>query len=436
VSILLQKPISIFAAWCYNRPPKDVSLTPQGKTIDQVESPVGGWVPETKAERDAIREQLERILANAQFRHSKRCPALLRYVVEHALSGNTSSLKERTLGMEVFGRDPGYDTNVDPVVRSTAGEIRKRIAQYYYEPGHEREIRIDLPSGSYVPEFHLPLRPRAVARVRATSRWPIAAALAAAFVVAATLGWAALRKPPSALEQFWRPILASSNPVLLCVGQPRILSGTPGAQIGSTRAEKDPELPVTVQDLHQFGNQHVALSDAITFSRLAALLQANGKAYRIRGRSNTTLADLRDGPVILIGAFNNDWTLRLTGAERFSFERDPKTPNISWIRDQQNPSNMDWRVDFSMPYLNLTADYAIISRVLDPTLDRMVVVAAGIAKFGTIAAGEFLTDPEHLQALLQQAPPNWDRKNFEAVIETKVINGNSGPPRLVATHFW
>jgi hypothetical protein len=173
----------------------------------------------------------------------------------------------------------------------------------------------------------------------------------------------------------------------------------------------------------------------MTLTRVAGLLQSRGKAFHIRGRA-TTLTDLRDGPVVLIGAFNNEWTLRLTGEQRFSFERDPKTPEISWIRDRQNPSNTTWRVDYSMPYLKLTEDYAIISRVMDPTLERMVVVAAGIAKFGTIAAGEFLTDPAQMQTLLKKAPANWDRKNFEAVIETKVINGNSGPPRMVAAHFW
>ena len=80
-------------------------------------------------------------------------PSLLRYVVNETLEGRGSHLKERALGVEVFSRDPDYDTNADPVVRTSACEVRKRIAQYYHEPGHEDEIRIDLPAGSYVPEF-------------------------------------------------------------------------------------------------------------------------------------------------------------------------------------------------------------------------------------------------------------------------------------------
>src|SRR3974390_2737414 len=115
------------------------------------------WIPETEGERSAIRDQLERILASPLFKNSKRYPNLLRFVVERALEGHADPLKERTLGIEVFGRAPDYDTNLDHIVRTTAGEIRKRIAQYYHEPGHESEIRIDLPLGSYVPEFNWPL---------------------------------------------------------------------------------------------------------------------------------------------------------------------------------------------------------------------------------------------------------------------------------------
>ena len=117
-------------------------------------------VPTSDVDRESILQQLDRILAHPAFSHSRRYPNLLRYIVEHALSGGVH-LKERTLGIEVFGRDPDYDTNDDPVVRIAAGEIRKRIAQYYHEPGHEFELQIDIPSGSYAPEFRAPheLRP-------------------------------------------------------------------------------------------------------------------------------------------------------------------------------------------------------------------------------------------------------------------------------------
>src|SRR5271154_751896 len=107
-------------------------------------------------DRAAIEEQLERLLSNRHFSHSRRFPAFLRFVVEKTLSGSTDAVKERALGIEIFGRCADYDTSSDPIVRVTAAEIRKRIAQYYQEPGHDLEIRVMLPAGSYVPQFHWP----------------------------------------------------------------------------------------------------------------------------------------------------------------------------------------------------------------------------------------------------------------------------------------
>src|SRR5258705_9511681 len=132
-------------------------LTSRGKISEPITLPmVAAAVSETEVGRAEIQAQLERILANPLFKNSKRYPALLRYVVERTLDGHPGELKERTLGIEVFGRDPDYDTNLDPVVRTTAAEIRKRLAQYYQEPNHETEPRIDLPLGSYAAKFQAP----------------------------------------------------------------------------------------------------------------------------------------------------------------------------------------------------------------------------------------------------------------------------------------
>src|SRR5580658_8310319 len=103
--------------------------------------------------RSEVTQQLERTVRSRHFRNSKRYPSFLRFVVEQTLAGKTEALKERTLGTDVFARRSDYDTNADPIVRVTAGEVRKRIAQYYQESGHEHELRIDLPLGSYVPHF-------------------------------------------------------------------------------------------------------------------------------------------------------------------------------------------------------------------------------------------------------------------------------------------
>ena len=110
------------------------------------------WTPHTEEDREAVRQALEKILSSPHFCNSKRYPALLRYVVEQTLTGNGEHIKERTLGIEVFGRAPDYDTNVDTAVRYSAGEVRKRLMLYHHETTNV-PIQISLSARSYLPEF-------------------------------------------------------------------------------------------------------------------------------------------------------------------------------------------------------------------------------------------------------------------------------------------
>src|SRR5579863_24374 len=113
-----------------------------------------GTAPELTAEM--IRAQLELLVRDDIFRSSKRSVAFLKYVVEQTLNGSADRIKERTIGVEVFGRDPSYDTSGDHIVRTAAMELRKRLATYYVDERHRGELRMSLVPGSYVPRFVLP----------------------------------------------------------------------------------------------------------------------------------------------------------------------------------------------------------------------------------------------------------------------------------------
>lgn len=381
-----------------------------------------------------VREQLERILTSPIFRNSKRNCSLLRHVVERTLEGHQEDLKERAIGVDVFGRLIDYDTNADHIVRSVAGEVRRRLAQYYMEPERESEIRIDLLAGSYVAQFRLPARrlstavlpvelPAPPAAARAVPQWRSWPAIAAALVTLAagiSVWW--LASPKSTLEKFWGPFFSSANSALLCVG---------GAQ-ANPAVGTDPSM--TVLDFERQPSRRMHISDAMALAELAGLLQSNGKPYRILNRAGaTSFKDLQSGPFILIGGMNNEWTLRLTAGLRFTFE---KGPNGGRVMDKQNPSNTAWMVDYAMPMAQLNRDYAIISRVRDPKTEQIAVIVAGIGSWGTQAAAEFVTSPEHLKKLEALAPSHWERKNLQVVVATDVIRGSSGPPTVLAADFW
>jgi len=398
------------------------------------------WTPSTKAEKEAVLQQLERLLENPYFHKSKRFPVFLRFVVKEALAGRAEGLKERTLGIEVFGKDPNYDTTEDPIVRVTAGEIRKRIAQYYQEPGHEQEIKLLMPSGSYVPQFYPPeIAVTAIpeeAELSELNQIPIAelsrprslrklyaASLVVVLAVGAVLVWRVSR--PSPIDEFWAPFFRSPDPIVFCVADQNQYSTI------VLRDAADPKHQTTLNDRMVA----VIIDDVGPLVNIAGMLNAHGRTFRVQGASITTFTDLRQAPSIFIGAFDNDWTLRFTGPLRFHFANNPGMTQF-WVEDRQRPASREWLLDRSHQETGTYKDYAIVTRGLDPNTGRFVVVVAGIARGGTIASGEFLVDPRHMDELVRVAPKDWESKNMEIVLETQVIDGRSGPPRINAVYTW
>ena len=416
-------------------------------------------------EAGLVREQLERLLAHPLFANSKRYPALLGYVVEQTLQGNAADLKERSIGIEVFGRAPTYDANADPVVRITAGEVRKRLSQYYYDSPRDGEVVIELPTGSYVPVFHAPEAEAQVevavpAAVVATPEpvSPIALPvvppevvpepkrrglrwlwIAAAMMLSGAIGlMVGLRHhppppppvPPSNIDRFWEPVVSSANPATFCLGEPAKNLNTDSLDNFEAPVSQPAPEKLYVR-LHYSGN--LALADVITLTRTAAALESRHKTFRVVPASAATFAQLREGPIVLIGAFDNIWTLRVTQKLRFGFE---SRDGVATLVDRKNAKETSWATAWDLPYQKLSRDYAIVARIHDSTTGQPVIIAAGISEEGTEAAGEILYNPVYLDKLLAKAPHDWEHKNMEAVIETQVIQGHSGPPVVLAVETW
>ena len=390
---------------------------------------------------EEVRTQLTRLLANPLFLHSKHYPGLLRYVVTETLEGRGGHLKERALGVEVFGRGANYDTNADPVVRTSASEVRKRIAQYYHEPGHADEIRIDLPSGSYIPEFHYPLtapRPITLAEPPSTAglidlvrdairrNWLPMTIAACLFALASVGGAAYYFTKPTSVERFWEPVWETAGPVMVALGAP---PSSLSARTVPAASEEGPSYGEVMKA------DNLAFADALALSRIVGVSREYAKKkLDVRRSTAYTLTDLRNGPVILVGVFNNPWTLRLGTGLRYYHEWHPDT-HTGFILDRQNPANRSWRHDPRVPYSNITQDYALVSRFVDPLTEKMVVVVGGMGRDGTIAASEFVSDPHYLDMLNARAK-NWDKKNLQVVLATEIVNGNTGPPRILAAYAW
>lgn len=412
------------------------------------------WHPSTASERQLVRSQLERILSDGRFTASKRYPQLLRYIVEQSLADSEDNLKERTIGIEVFHRTPDYDTNLDPVVRLCAAEVRKRLAQYYQVPVHGRELRIDLNPGSYVPIFSpgiteaptleivpeiVPLKSQQENQSLKTrkSRRPliliVCSVMVAAGLVLGARYWTIRPTRQSPLDEVWSPLLGSKKPILFCVGGTEFLLSPPGSPLTALQSGADDETSLqTLNDKNDF----VPFSDVQILSRFVSLVGAHGHAFTIQNSRTTVPSQLREGPVVLIGALNNQWTLNRTSSLRFHLEG-PEGPNqVYWIADTKHPELRAWQVSTLAPASSVIKDYAIAARFNDEATGQVVLVAAGIAGSGTRAAGEFLTDEADLKQLADRSGVDWSRANFEVVISSQVVNGMQGKPKVEAVDFW
>lgn len=412
---------------------------------------------------ESILAQLELMTQDAVFRSSRRSSAFLKYVVQETLKGSANQIKERTIGVEVFGRSSSYDTNLDHVVRTAATDLRKRLAIYYGDEKHRSELRICLTPGSYIPKFSPPPPPGEPVGVVATTETVVSnghhspgtevvpepvregietpppevkprrhrlatfCALGAALILLFSYLWFH-RQPPEYL--FWQPVLDTPGPVLVAVGE--VPNGPP--TLPEMQDDRSQETPV----LGSNSSQTVPFADTVTIARVVGTLESHRKQVLIRRENSSSFSDLREGAVVLIGAFNNEWSLRLTRQLRYNLALDAER-HLIYIKDAKNPSSRNWSWGTNLPRDHRTGanspklqDYALISRIWDSETGHVVVVIGGLYTYGTQAAGEFLTDPNLMRAVTNAIRLNSSHQNLQIVLGTTVTDETPGPPRILA----
>jgi hypothetical protein len=399
---------------------------------------------------------------------------MFRFVVEHSLAGSEESLRERIIGIEVFGRAADYDTAADPVVRLRAADVRKRLAQYYQsrksEPG---DWTIDIPTGSYKAHFHRsePAVAQASAagtlipssaegaslsasdglasnRLRITGkRWWLLAGLVTCLAIVLVYALVQTKpRPTNSLDLFWGPILQNPRPVLVCTGSNSVylLSRQALDKYKKTHsplqdASANLERLVPPEDLKNFAgadffplkDTYLTVGDAWATAQISSLLTSHQHPFDLRFGNDLSFGDLRQGSVILIGAFNNSWTLNMTDNLRFVFEAGDSSQ--MHIEDRIDRSRSWWPKGSQG---NVSGDYAIVSRILESKTGGFLVIIAGLNHEGTRAAGEFATNPQMIADLVKNSPQDWKKKNLQVVLHTDVVNGVPSSPTVVAVHYW
>ena len=406
------------------------------------------------AQREAVLDELKRVLTSPSFRNSARSKEFLSYVVGQRLDHDEDQLKERTIGTQLFHRRPDYDTGEDPVVRVHAGDVRRRLERYYHSVSGPSVVRIDLPVGSYLPEFvwnsgESSVAPAETPRRKLGPLLVFICGLGLLVVLAIAIAFRAAlpASPGSALEEFWAPVVTTSQPVLICVAKPILYRPSPqlyreysNSHPGAFQTEVDKwnhPLELNANEKISWGDiviptdYGVAMGDVYAATELSALFARLNKPSQVRIGNNYSFEDLRNSPAVAVGAFNNHWTLQMTSNLRYGFvehdgaftieEQGHSGTGLAWVRSSTG---------------EIIKDYALVTRLLDSKTGQVFIVAAGIGGNGTQAAGEFISGRDYLERAFKDAPRDWSKKNLQVVLETTITNSVAGPPRLVSSYFW
>lgn len=404
-----------------------------------------------------IRQQVERICEDALFLHSKRISDFLRFIVLHTLDGHVENLKERIIGIEVFGRAPDFDSGTDSAVRVAANQLRKRLAQYYAMAEHAAELQIEIPVGSYRAEAHYPVTaPSAVPAIAEDSsrqlagrkteklwdgkkiasllKFPHRMGLALFLLLVAALGVRLLAhraNPLTETDRFWSAVTGGSGPVMICIGSPV----DPDWSLPMPRSQAADKVGVAPSFYSYEQRMNVGMMDLAASDHLVDQLRQRKVDYILRPIFGTQLATMRSSPLVLYGQFLNDLAIRFGGDSRFRLQMNAPQ-GLRWIEDTRAPEDKKWLTDVARPYDQIGYDYALISRVRDGSTGKWWIGIAGLTGVSTKAANDLLLDSEAGSLMLSGLPRGWEQKNLQIVLRVKIIQGNPGETQAVATAEW
>lgn len=431
------------------------------------------------ASRDSRSLAVERVIGSTSFAKSKRMQAFLIYISRCALENRTDEVTEQQIGIHVFGRDPGYNPAEDNIVRTTARQLRQRLAVYYQEEGAADPIRIRVPRGGYIPSFEelgaqnppalasaaaepeFPTLPRADrqerlldlhngARPRNRSRLGFAAALllgaGLALLLQHMVSGSSLYFFGSPSGLLWRQLFSPTRTTLFVPGDAglnlyNVFSGRaqqlslhdyasgnyqfPAIENLTTKLTYQPRTPVYVS------LTDMRLADDITTTRYF-----RRDHYEIRFPRDLSPNDLHDANAIICGAPPyNPWVELFDDRLNFHFLYSSETQTMKVINRHPISGEPAVYESATTPSRVIGWGYVALTSSLDGA--GRVLLIEGTSQAGVEAAIAFLFDDQAIAPILARARRSGHPlSNFEVLLQASLIKDSSGKPAVVATRFY
>lgn len=416
------------------------------------------------------REELRRILESKYFSNSPKKTRFLQFVSEQTFAGNGDKLNEYQIGVEVYDRGVDFNPQRDPIVRVQAYEIRRLLKKYYEEEGKAATIRMDLPSGHYVPVFArngdetaAPEDLQALVsapETRKSGRLPwiltvVLGFLCAGLLVLLASTWIGRRSAqsqvqpapmPESLRWFWQPFLPPSNAPLITIPNHPLLRAAHDGDSAQTLASGHeipksslPEFRDTIHfhELKRFIfvpslTDFTSVGETLGVVELCDMFSSVGQKCRVQQSRLVNLDEIKGDNAILLGG-NQAWSGRVfLNVEGFHFQS-----GVILNRTPQSGEQAVYKPEFDPVTNQLTRDYALVLLLPNETKEKRVLLIYGIYTQGSQAAIEYLTNPEHMAelrtALLNLSPDHKTMPQyFQLLLTTTVENAVPGKSSLVA----
>ncbi len=416
------------------------------------------------------REELRRILESKHFASSPKKSRFLEFVSEQTFVGNGDKLNEYLIGVEVYDRGPEFDSQKDPIVRVQAHEIRRLLKKYYDDEGKDSVMRLELPSGAYVPVFARAATERAAAaelhstpaisgsRRGAGLHLALTLTLASACFVLALLligrGWQSrkvvqsvqARALPEGLEWFWSPFLPPAEAPLIVIPNHPLLraahDGDSPETLASSHEIPKSELPefrdtIHFRELKRFRfvpsvTDFTSVGETMGVVSLCQMFFQVGQGCRLQQSRLVNLEEIKANNAILLGG-NQSWSGRVfLNVEGFHFQS-----GVILNRNPQLGEKPVYKPEFDPLTNQLRRDYALVLMLPNERSDNRVLLIYGVYTQGSQAAIEYLRNPERM-AGLHKALLNLSSDHrtvpqyFQALLTTSVENAVPGNCSLVA----
>jgi hypothetical protein len=410
------------------------------------------------------RAELDRVLRSPTFQRSDRLQKFLQFVSELTLNGESSRINEYLIGSEVFQRGPDYSPNEDSIVRRQAHTLRRKLQEHYDSDGRESAVRIELPTGAYIPVFRrqgenpvtavLAIEPVTqapeMAPVPARIRAYQIGAMVVAGVALLAVGWFAGRntKPDrlSHLDQaaleIWGDWLQDANGAVICFSNPLtavlkhfsvpLPAGSVPKRLSLTPEQEDSvrtefKLPPGGYMYFAPAVSQAKMGEAIGAVSLATLFAGAGAPVRVTQSRFVNWEDLPKRNFIIMGHDEaNRWIDPLLEHSPFRLSPTRGAKQRAIVNTTPQPGEpAEYAIRYSPDDLfDPMQEYVLISMLPGVDGRHKLLLISGLNTQATLGAAEFLTQAERLQELLaelrKRAPGHRGTWHFQAVLSTEV----------------